>query len=159
MQALLKLARMIDAVNERIGKLIVWLVLVAVLISAGNAVMRKAFDISSNACLEIQWYLFSAIFLLGAGYALLQQRARAHRRHLRPAVRAHADAGSTSFGIVVFLLPLRADHRLAVLAAVHRAPGTSGEMSPNAGGLIRWPVLAAGAGRLRAAAAAGRCPN
>jgi len=70
--ALLKLSKWIDALNEGIGKIILWLVLAAVLISAGNAVMRKAFDIGSNAFLEIQWYLFAAVFMLGSGYVWLR---------------------------------------------------------------------------------------
>jgi len=74
MNALLALSRAIDAMNERIGRTIYWLVLVAVLISAANAVVRKAFNMSSNAFLEIQWYLFSAIFLFCAGYTLLKNQ-------------------------------------------------------------------------------------
>jgi TRAP-type mannitol/chloroaromatic compound transport system permease small subunit len=70
--ALLKLSRLIDFCNEAIGRLTMWLVLAAVLISAGNAAMRKAFDIGSNAYLEIQWYLFAAVFMLGAGYVWLK---------------------------------------------------------------------------------------
>ena len=72
MKALLALSRAIDALNERVGRVVYWLVLVAVLISAANAIVRKAFDMSSNAFLEMQWYLFSAIFLLCAGYTLLR---------------------------------------------------------------------------------------
>ena len=72
MNFLLKTSRLIDALNHRVGQAIIWLVLAAVLISAGNAIVRKAFNTSSNALLEIQWYLFSAVFLLGAGYAFLK---------------------------------------------------------------------------------------
>ncbi|MBL8332992.1 MAG: C4-dicarboxylate ABC transporter substrate-binding protein, partial [Rubrivivax sp.] len=72
MQPLLKLSALIDAVNELLGKLIMWLVLAAVLISAGNAIVRKAFNIGSNAFLEIQWYLFSGVFMLGVGYVMLR---------------------------------------------------------------------------------------
>ena len=72
MDLALRLSRAIDALNERIGRGVLWLVLVAVLISAGNAVMRKTFNLSSNAFLEVQWYLFSAVFLLCAGYTLLR---------------------------------------------------------------------------------------
>ena len=100
MNALLALSRLIDRVSERIGHTIYWLVLVAVLISAANAVVRKAFNYSSNSFLEIQWYLFSLIFLFCAGYTLkhnehvridiitsrLSARARAIDRHLRHAV-------------------------------------------------------------------------
>lgn len=138
MQALLKLARMIDAVNERIGKLIVWLVLISVLISAGNAVMRKAFDLSSNAFLEIQWYLFSAIFLLGASWTLLRNE------HIRIDVisgrlSSRAQNWIDVFGIVFFLLPMAAII-LWLSWPVFTLAYTSGEMSSNPGGLIRWPV-------------------
>src|SRR3990172_7113332 len=77
MNALLVFSRAIDAVNERVGRAVLWLVLVATLISAGNALMRKGFDLSSNAWLEAQWYLFAAIFLLAAGYTLK------HNGHVR----------------------------------------------------------------------------
>ena len=138
MQALLKLARMIDAVNERIGKLIVWLVLISVLISAGNAVMRKAFDLSSNAFLEIQWYLFSAIFLLGASWTLLRNE------HIRIDVisgrlSSRAQNWIDVFGIVFFLLPMAAII-MWLSWPVFTLAFTSGEMSSNPGGLIRWPV-------------------
>jgi TRAP-type mannitol/chloroaromatic compound transport system permease small subunit len=138
MQALLKLARMIDAVNERIGKLIVWLVLISVLISAGNAVMRKAFDISSNAFLEIQWYLFSAIFLLGASWTLLRNE------HIRIDVisgrlSSRAQNWIDVFGIVFFLLPMAAII-MWLSWPVFTLAYTSGEVSSNPGGLIRWPV-------------------
>lgn len=138
MQALLKLARMIDAINERIGKIIVWLVLVSVLISAGNAVMRKAFDISSNAFLEIQWYLFSAIFLLGASWTLLRNehiRIDVLSGHLSSRAQNWIDV----FGIVFFLLPM-AVIIMWLSWPVFTLAYTSGEMSSNPGGLIRWPV-------------------
>ena len=73
MSTLLALSRLIDRMSERIGHGLAWLVLAAVLISAGNAVMRKLFDMSSNAYLEIQWYLFAAVFLLAAGYTMMRQ--------------------------------------------------------------------------------------
>ena len=76
-QAALKLSRVIDAVNDRIGRWSMWLILAMTLLSAGNAVIRKAFDYSSNALLEAQWYMFSAVFLLCAGHALL------HNEHIR----------------------------------------------------------------------------
>src|SRR6186713_2204496 len=74
---LLTLSRLIDALNEVVGRLTYWLVLVAVLVSAGNATIRYTFNMSSNAWLEIQWYLFSAVFLFCAGYTLL------HNQHIR----------------------------------------------------------------------------
>ena len=70
MKALLSFSRGVDWINERVGKLIYWLVLIAVLVSAGNATIRYTLNTSSNAWLEVQWYLFSGIFLLGAGYTL-----------------------------------------------------------------------------------------
>jgi len=70
--SLLSLSRLIDRVSDRIGHAVYWLVLVTVLVSAGNAVVRKMFNVSSNAFLEIQWYFFSAIFLFLAGYTLLR---------------------------------------------------------------------------------------
>src|SRR3982750_1111456 len=71
-KASLALSAAIDALTERIGRFVYWLILVVVVISAANAIVRKAFNYSSNAYLEIQWYLFSAVFLLGAGYTLLR---------------------------------------------------------------------------------------
>lgn len=140
MRALLALSRLIDAVNERIGRISAWLVLVAVLISAGNAVMRKAFSISSNAFLEMQWYLFAAIFLLGGAYTLLRQE------HVRIDLLYGRFTRRTQvcidlFGSLFFLLPF------ALLMTWLSWPyflgaWQSGEVSPNAGGLILWPVKA-----------------
>jgi TRAP-type mannitol/chloroaromatic compound transport system permease small subunit len=140
MKSLLALSRIIDTVNRWIGAIIIWFVLAAVLISAGNAVLRKLFNVGSNAYLELQWYLFAAVFLLGAGYTFLRN---AHVRidfvstRLSPRARNWVDI----LGIVIFLLPLtvlliRLSWPLVVNAWV------SGEMSQNAGGLVRWPVLA-----------------
>jgi TRAP-type mannitol/chloroaromatic compound transport system permease small subunit len=138
--ALLKLSRLIDAISEFIGRWVAWLVLLAVLISAINAVIRKAFDMSSNAFLEIQWYLFAAIFLLAAGYTMLRQE------HVKIDVILHRFTRATQvkieiFGIVAFLFPFVFAVVDLVLPLVIRAY-TSGEMSSNAGGLIRWPVFA-----------------
>src|SRR5690606_35503868 len=72
MKALLALSRAIDALNVRVGKAVTWVTLLVVLVSAGNAVVRKVFGTSSNAWLELQWYMFGAMFLLTAGYTLLQ---------------------------------------------------------------------------------------
>jgi len=138
MKPLLALSRLIDTVNRWVGAIIIWFVLAAVLISAGNAVMRKAFNVGSNAYLELQWYLFAAVFLLGAGYTFLRN---AHVRidfistRLSPRSRNWVDI----LGIVVFLMPLcliliTLSWPLIVNAWV------SGEMSQNAGGLVRWPV-------------------
>jgi TRAP-type mannitol/chloroaromatic compound transport system permease small subunit len=138
MKFLLRLARGIDWLNEKIGRVVVWLVLVAVLISAGNAIIRKAFDMSSNAWLEVQWYLFSAVFLLCAGYTLLRNE------HVRIDVLLHrlpkrAQIWVDIFGLIFFLLPTAL--LIARLAwPVFMRAFVSGEMSENAGGLIRWPV-------------------
>ena len=122
MQALLKLSRAIDALNENVGKATIWLVLVVTLISALNAFVRYGFNYSSNGFLEIQWYLFGAVFLLGAGYTFLQN---AH-------VRIDVLAGKLSMrtrmiidiaGIIVFLLPLFLGLAVALdpgIQAMHR---------------------------------------
>ena len=137
---MLALSRLIDRLNEAVGRWVAWLVLAAVLVSAGNAVVRKLFDTSSNAFLEIQWYLFSAVFLLAAGHTLL------HQQHVRIDVlsgrlSSRARAWIDVFGIVCFLLPLVVVVIGLSWPLVTRAY-LSGEMSSNAGGLIRWPVLA-----------------
>jgi TRAP-type mannitol/chloroaromatic compound transport system permease small subunit len=140
LSALLQLSKLIDALNERIGRWASWLVLAAVLISAINAVVRKAFNVSSNAYLEIQWYLFAAMFLLAAGYTMLRQE------HVKIDVILHRFTKRTQikieiFGIVAFLFPL-------VLTVIDLSwplvvkAWLTGEMSSNAGGLIRWPVFA-----------------
>jgi TRAP-type mannitol/chloroaromatic compound transport system permease small subunit len=140
MQGLLKLSRLIDALSERVGAAAIWLVLIAVVISAGNAVARKAFDASSNALLEIQWYLFTGIFLLGAGYTMLRQG------HVKIDVILGRFSKRTQikveiFGIVCFLFPFVYQVIRLVWPLVTQAY-VSGEMSENAGGLIRWPVYA-----------------
>ena len=135
---LLGIARAIDAVNERIGRAVLWLVLAVTLISAANALMRYGFGMSSNAWLEIQWYLFGAIFLLAAGYTLK------HNGHVRvdvlygrwpPRARAWIDL----LGTALFLLPLCV---LMVWLSWHGFIESfqRGELSSDAGGLIRWPV-------------------
>jgi TRAP-type mannitol/chloroaromatic compound transport system permease small subunit len=136
--ALLALARLIDALTERIGRLVIWLVLVATLISAGNALARYALGESSNAWLEIQWYLFGAMFLLAAGYTLK------HNGHVRIDILynrfgARGQAWIDLVGGLLFLLPM------AILLAWLAWPmfldaWLSHEMSPDAGGLVRWPV-------------------
>lgn len=138
MSFLLKISRLIDGINGLIGKLAMWLILAATLISAGNAIIRRVFGTSSNAWLEIQWYLFAAVFMLGGGYAFLRNA------HVR------IDFISTKFsqrtrnwidviGIIVFLLPL-CIMMISEGWPVFERAWTSGEMSSNAGGLIRWPV-------------------
>jgi TRAP-type mannitol/chloroaromatic compound transport system permease small subunit len=136
---LLKISGLIDTLNEWVGKLIMWLVLAAVLISAGNAAMRKAFDIGSNAYLEIQWYLFAGVFMLGSGYVFLRN---AHVRidFISSKLSKRTNTIIDILGIVVFTIPLSII--LVTLSwPVFERAWVSGEMSQNAGGLIRWPVL------------------
>jgi TRAP-type mannitol/chloroaromatic compound transport system permease small subunit len=137
MKQLLALSRAIDALNEHIGKLTYWLVLAAVLISTGNALVRYALDTSSNAWLEIQWYLFSAVFLFCAGYTLL------HNQHVRidivsgmlsPRARTWIDI----FGGLFFLLPM-ALTILWLSWPVFVDAYDRHEVSTNAGGLLVWP--------------------
>lgn len=139
MGALLKLSKLIDAVNEGIGKLIIWLVLAAVVISAGNAVVRKAFDIGSNAYLEIQWYLFAAVFMLGSGYVLLRN---AHVRidFIASRLSRRTNALIDIAGMLIFVIPLCGIMIYLSWPLVVNAY-ESGEVSSNAGGLIRWPVM------------------
>lgn len=139
MNALLKVSSWIDAISEVIGKTIIWLVLACVLISAGNAAVRRAFNFSSNAFLEIQWYLFAAVFMLGAGYVFLKN---AHVRidFIAGRLSLRANAIVDILGILVFVLPfcvLMIDLSWPLFANAWE----TGQRSPNAGGLIRWPVL------------------
>jgi TRAP-type mannitol/chloroaromatic compound transport system permease small subunit len=137
--ALLKLSGAIDRLNEWIGKLTMWLVLAAVLISAGNAILRKAFNIGSNAWLEIQWYLFAGVFMLGVGYVMLKN---AHVRidFISSKLSKRTNAIIDAVGIVIFTIPLSLILIDLGWPLFYRAL-QSGEMSQNAGGLIRWPVL------------------
>jgi TRAP-type mannitol/chloroaromatic compound transport system permease small subunit len=138
--SLLALSRWIDRASEWIGRSVAWLVLAAVLISAINAAVRKAFNTSSNAYLEIQWYLFAAVFLLAAGYTMLRQE------HVRIDVIAGQFSKRTQIwidvvGLVCFVFPL-------VWVVIHLSLPLAirafqmNEYSSNAGGLIRWPVFA-----------------
>ena len=140
MGALLKLSKAIDAMTEWVGRWVSWLVLIAVLISSVNAIVRKAFNTSSNAFLEIQWYLFAAVFLLAAGYTMLRQE------HVRIDVLLGRFSKRTQIKveaacILIFLFPFcwKVIHLVWPLVVTAY---TSGEMSSNAGGLIRWPVYA-----------------
>ena len=140
MAPLITLSRLIDRLNEFVGRWVAWLVLAAVLISAGNALVRKLFDQSSNGLLEIQWYLFAAVFLLAAGYTLLRQE------HVKIDVIAGRFSKRTQIwidivGICAFLLPFVVVVIDLSLPLVIRAY-TMHEMSNNAGGLVRWPVFA-----------------
>lgn len=140
MSFLLSLSRLIDALTERIGKLAMWFILATTMISAGNAIVRKIFDTSSNAFLEIQWYLFAAVFMLGSGYAFLRN---AHVRidFISSKFSARGRNWVDVIGIIVFVFPLC--YMMATLGwPLFENAYVSKEMSSNAGGLIRWPVYA-----------------
>ena len=140
MQFLLRLSRGMDAVSDWIGRVLIWALLTTVIVSAGNAIVRKVFSVGSNAWLEVQWYLFAAVFLLGAGYAFL------HNAHVRiDFISGRLSARTRNIidivGIVAFLAPL-AWILLQLSWPLFVKAWQSGEMSQNAGGLVRWPVLA-----------------
>ena len=140
MNFLMAISKRIDAFSEWMGRWVAWLVLLAVLISAGNAVMRKAFNMSSNGFLEIQWYLFAAVFLLASGYTLLRQE------HVRIDVISGRFSKRTQIwidiiGLCVFLLPFAFIIIRLAMPLVLSAYATQ-EVSSNAGGLLRWPVFA-----------------
>lgn len=139
MSALLKFSSLIDAVNGVLGHLIRWLILGSVLISAGNAVLRKVFNVGSNAWLEIQWYLFAAVFMLGVGY-VLQKNAHVRIDFVSSRLSKRTNAIIDAIGIVVFIIPLSLIMIDLGWPLFARA-WASGETSQNAGGLIRWPVL------------------
>jgi TRAP-type mannitol/chloroaromatic compound transport system, small permease component len=135
---LLRLSGLIDRLNSAVGRLVYWLVLVVAIISSGNALVRYLFNTSSNAWLEIQWYLFSAIFLLAAGYTLL------HNEHIRVDVvigrfSRRVQTWVDIIGGVFFLLPM-AVLILWLSWPIFVSSFVSGEMSGDAGGLIRWPA-------------------
>ena len=140
MQALLKFSKAVDGLNSFIGKHVIWLILASTVISAVNAVVRKAFNVGSNAYLEVQWYLFAGTFLLTAAYTLLQGE------HVKIDVvytnfSKRTQMWIDSFGFAFFLTPFC----LALLwygVPFFMNGYQSGEISPNAGGLIRWPVYA-----------------
>ncbi len=138
MRGLLGFSRLIDGFNERIGKLAGWLVLAAVLVSAGNAIVRKVFDTSSNAFLEAQWYMFATLFLLSGAYTLLkQEHVRIDVIYLRFSRRTQVTIDI--FGTVLFLLPMSL-LMLYLCWPYFTNAFTSGETSANAGGLPQWPV-------------------
>lgn len=138
MQRLLKLSRGIDKISGCIGILTMLMIVMAVFISAGNAVSRKAFSLSSNAMLEVQWYLFSGVFLLGAGYTFLRN---AHVRidFISSRLSARTRNMIDVVGIVLVVVPLCVILIRMGMPLLMSAYQT-GEMSPDAGGLIRWPV-------------------
>lgn len=138
MKLLLGLSRAIDALNEHVGKLSYWLILAAVLISTGNAIVRYSFNMSSNAWLEIQWYLFSFVFLFCAGYTLL------HNQHVRiDVISSHLSGRGRAwidiFGTIFFLLPM-AVAIMWLSWPVFLDAYRSNEVSTNAGGLTVWPA-------------------
>lgn len=138
MTPLLSLSRLIDKITTGIGKLTMWLILATTLISAGNAIVRKIFNVSSNGLLEIQWYLFAAVFLMGAGYGFLKN---SHVRIDFVATRMSARTRNwiDVVGIVAVLFPF-CILSIALGWPLFTNALATGEMSQNAGGLIRWPA-------------------
>lgn len=138
MKIWLSLSAAIDRLNSWVGKISLWLILATTIISAGNAIVRKVFNFSSNAFLEVQWYLFAAVFLMGAGYVFLHN---AHVRidfvssRLSPRTRNWVDV----VGIVVVVIPF-CILMMALSWPLFVQAFVSGELSSNAGGLIRWPA-------------------
>jgi len=140
MRALLKLSNAVDWLNAQVGKWVIWLILGSTIISAINALVRKIFNVSSNAYLEVQWYLFAGAFLLAAGYTLL------NGEHVKiDVVSSHLSKRKQIWidiiGFTFFLMPM------CMIILWFGTPFflqgyRSGEMSSNAGGLIRWPVYA-----------------
>lgn len=140
MTFLLALSRLIDMISTRIGKFSMWLILATTLISAGNAIVRKIFSISSNSLLEIQWYLFAAVFMLSAGYGFLKNshvRIDFIASKLSLRTRNWIDV----VGIVAVLFPFCLI-TISLSWPFFTQALASGEMSYNAGGLIRWPAYA-----------------
>ena len=140
MTVFLRISSAIDLIAGWVGKLSLWLILATTFISAGNAMMRKFFSLSSNAWLEIQWYLFAAVFMLGAGYVFLRNghvRIDFLSNRMSARTRNWIDIG----GILIFLWPL-CYLMITLSCPVVKEAYVSGEMSSNAGGLIRWPVFA-----------------
>jgi TRAP-type mannitol/chloroaromatic compound transport system permease small subunit len=138
MRALLAFSRAVDSLNAFVGRYVIWLIFASTLISGINAAVRKAFNYSSNAFLEVQWYLFAAAFLLAAGYTLF------NGEHVKIDVVYHRLSKRKQMwidvlGFTFFLTPM------CIAVLVFGIPFFlqgfhSGEMSNNAGGLIRWPV-------------------
>ncbi|MAM12331.1 TRAP transporter small permease subunit [Martelella lutilitoris] len=138
MKPLITISRTIDRLNEFIGHSVSWLLLVAVLVSAGNAVSRKLFSLSSNAMLELQWYLYGAVFMLAAAYALLKNE------HIRIDILSSSWSKRTRDWIdlilhTIFLVPF-AGMMIYLAWPWFWRSFESGEHSTNAGGLILWPA-------------------
>jgi TRAP-type mannitol/chloroaromatic compound transport system permease small subunit len=140
MQALLKISNAIDGLNRFIGKYVIWLILASAVISALNAIVRKAFNVSSNAYLEVQWYLFAATFLLCAAFTLLSgEHVKIDVLYSRWTKRTQT--WIDVFGFMFFLLPF-CTAILWFSVPFFLKGFYSGEVSSNAGGLVRWPVYA-----------------
>jgi TRAP-type mannitol/chloroaromatic compound transport system permease small subunit len=138
MSGLLAFSRFVDAVNERIGKLAAWLVLVAVLISAANAVSRYALNMASNAWLEMQWYLFGVVFMLGAAWTMKDNehvRVDVVSSKLSKTVRDRIEV----FGLLFLFFPFIIEH-LWYSVPFFLTSWRTQEWSTNAGGLIIWPA-------------------
>ena len=140
MQGALTLSRLIDRITEAIGKSVMWMILIAILVSATNAIVRKLFNMSSNAWLELQWYLFGAAFLLASAYTLKQNE------HIRIDIfygtrTRHTQHWIDLFGHVFFLLPFVCLMTWMLIPYAMDAI-KSGQISTNAGGLIIWPARA-----------------
>lgn len=138
MTPFLALSRLIDQITTWVGKLSMWLILATTLISAGNAIVRKIFNVSSNGLLEIQWYLFAAVFLMGAGYGFLKN---SHVRidFVAAKLTARARNWIDVVGILVVLLPFCL-LSIGLSWPLFTNALVTGEMSQNPGGLIRWPA-------------------
>jgi len=140
MQALLKFSKAVDWLSSQIGKYVIWLILASTAISGINAVVRKVFNTSSNAYLEVQWYLFAASFLIAAGYTLLNQE-HVKIDVLSSRLSKRGQIWIDIVGFSLFLIPMC----LTILwfsIPFFLNGYRSGEVSSNAGGLIRWPVYA-----------------
>ncbi|PZO64436.1 MAG: C4-dicarboxylate ABC transporter [Paracoccus denitrificans] len=140
MDGLLGFSRAVDRTNTFIARAVSWLILVAVLVSAGNAIIRKVFNTSSNAWLELQWYLYGAAFLLAAAYTLLENE------HIRIDIIYGGRSRRTQhwidlIGHVLFLMPFVILMIWLMVPWLQRSIAT-GERSMNAGGLILWPAKA-----------------
>ena len=139
MRQLLALAKGIDWINDRFGWIAEWAVFLSCFISAGNAVIRYLFDYSSNGYLEIQWYLFAACVMLGASQVLrVNEHVRVDILYARLAGRGKVYIDL--FGLVFFLVPVMLAMIWFSFPLFMKMLG-SGEMSNNAGGLIRWPAM------------------
>lgn len=140
MHALLKFSRAVDWLNSQIGKHVIWLILASTVISAVNAIVRKAFNVGSNAYLEVQWYLFAGTFLLTAAFTLLNGehvKIDVVYTHFTKRKQMWIDVFGFAFFLTPFCLAILWYGIPFFLQGYH-----TGEISPNAGGLIRWPVYA-----------------